>query len=265
VVGGPLIDFWTACLPNWISSQDLTLAAIASLACNYAAAVAQRYRGRIGTWLLSTAANGSDLQRLGEDELLWLTVRMAEAVRQYDPNAELVLGLAQPWGEYLGRPTSFGPAPRRHSAFAFADSLLRAGLNFAALDLELIMGVSPRGSYCRDLLDASRLLDLYALLGLPLQITLGLPSSTTADPLANQDLGTKAGRWRDGFTPEVQADWAGAFARLTLCKPAVRSVQWIQLDDAQPHFFPSCGLIDAAGKVKPALERLRQLRADHLR
>ena len=42
------------------------------------------------------------------------------------------------------------------------------------------MGVTPRGSYCRDLLETSRILDLYALLGLPLRVTLGYPSSAAA-------------------------------------------------------------------------------------
>ena len=52
----------------------------------------------------------------------------------------------------------------------------------------MVMGVTPRGSYCRDLLDASRVLDLYALLGMPLQVTLGYPSAGGADPLADPTL-----------------------------------------------------------------------------
>src|SRR5262249_58632349 len=143
--------------------------------------------------------------------------------------------------------------------------LIRSGLNLAALDLELVMGVWPRGSYCRDMLDTSRLIDLYSLLGLPLQITMGVPSGVGQDDLANAGQTVNAGRWRGPFTPQMQADWATAFGRLALCKPAVRSLLWTHLSDAEPHLFPNCGLVDAEGRGKPALVRLADLRAMHLR
>jgi len=259
VVGGPLIDFVPASLPTWLLSREASLAGIASFACTYAAAVVKRYRGRIRTWQLTAGGNASNLLSLGEEEMLWLTLRIAEAARQSDPNVELLIGLAQPWGEYLAGQV------RHHSPFVFADTLVRSGLNLACLDLEMVMSVWPRGSYCRDLLDVSRLIDLYSLLGVPLQITLGLPSAPGRDNMASPELAADAGCWRSGFTPQVQAEWAQNVGGLALCKPTVRSVQWVHLSDAEPHLFPACGLVDAAGNVKPALERLRQLRAEHLR
>jgi hypothetical protein len=256
-IGGPLIDCAADQLPSWLWGKDL--AGIASLLCDYVEGVVLRYKGRIRTWQLTAASNSDSLLDLGEEEILWLTVRIAEAARQCDPSVELLVGISQPWGEYLADQT------RNHSPFVFADTLIRSGLNLTALDLEVVMGVSPRGSYCRDLLDLSRLIDLYSLLGVPLQITLGLPSSAGADPLASPGLAVDAGVWRDGFTPEVRAQWAQAFGQLAVCKPAVRSVLWTHLSDAEPHLFPSCGLVDSAGAVKPALEQLAQLRAAHLR
>ena len=147
----------------------------------------------------------------------------------------------------------------------YADTLLRSGLNLAGLNVELVMGVSPRGTYCHDLLDISRMIDWYSLLGVPLQITLGFPSHAGKDEHASKELSVNAGRWRDGFNPLTQADWAEQFTALALCKPAVRSVLWTHLDDAQPHDFPACGLVDAIGTAKPAMARLKQLRATHLR
>ena len=73
------------------------------------------------------------------------------------------------------------------------------------------------------------------------------------------------GNWRGGHTPAAQADWAGAFAKLAICKPYVRGVQWSHWSDAQPHAFPHCGLIDENGKEKPAVKMLRDLRSTHLR
>ena len=179
VVGGPLIDFQVGQLPPWLAQRDQSLAAIASFTCRYVDAVARRYRGRIRTWQMTAAANSFTVPGLGEDEMLWLMLRIAEAIRQSDASVEVQLSLAQPWGDYLASQA------RRHSPFVFADTLMRSGLSLSGLHLEMIMGVSPRGSYCRDLLDASRLIDLYSLLGLPLHITLGLPSSPalTARPM----------------------------------------------------------------------------------
>src|SRR3989442_2829888 len=114
------------------------------------------------------------------------------------------------------------------------------------------MGVWTRGSYCRGLLDASRLIDMYTLLGVPLRITLGYPSSAENDPLADAELRVGAGRWRQGFTPEVQAQWAAQFTGLALCKPSVRAIHWAQLSDNAAHLFPNCGLSDAAGQPKPS-------------
>src|SRR5262249_40950449 len=153
---------------------------------------------------------------------------------------------------------------RTHSPFIFADTLIRAGLNLAAVDIEWIMGISPYGSYCRDMLEASRLLDLYALLGVPLQLTLGYPSADGFDANAEPALRVDAGHWHGSFTPPVQSDWAAAFASLAVCKPYVRGVSFTHFSDAEPHQFPHCGLVDAAGGPKPAFDRLQQLREQHL-
>jgi hypothetical protein len=195
---------------------------------------------------------------LGEDELLGLTYRLVDTARQVDASLELVIGLAQPWGEYMAQ------ADRTHSPYLFADTLIRSGLNLAALDLELVLAVAPRGSYCRDLLDASRLIDLYALLGVPLQVTLGYPASPAPDPDADPELRVGYGRWGAGFTPGAQADWAANFAALVLCKPSVQAANWCQLTDAGPHHFPHCGLFDAADQPRPVLGVLRELRELHL-
>ena len=42
-------------------------------------------------------------------------------------------------------------------------------------------GSGPRGNYCRDLLDVSRQLDLFGLLGVPVQVSLGYPASRAPD------------------------------------------------------------------------------------
>jgi hypothetical protein len=259
MVGGPLIDFSTARLPDWLWLWERDLSSIASFMCDYVETAVKRYVRQVTAWQLCAASNSATVLGLGEDELLWLTAKLIEAARQVDPKLELSIGIAQPWGEYMA------VEDRTHSPFIFADTLVRSGLNLAALDLELVMGVTPRGSYCRDLLETSRLLDLYTLLGTPLRVTLGYPSAGGEDEQANKEYKSGAGHWHGEVSAAAQADWAMAFAGLALCKPSIRGVQWVHLSDADAHQFPHCGLLDQAGKGKPALQRLRELRENHLR
>jgi hypothetical protein len=258
VSAGPLVDFSSANLPAWLWLWERDLPSLATFMCKYVDTAVRRYRGKIRRWQLTAASNNASVLSLTEDELLGLTYRLVETARQVDPSLDLVVGISQPWGEYMA------VEDRTHSPFIFADTLIRSGLNLSALDIELVMGVTPRGSYCRDLLETSRILDLYALLGVPLRATLGYPSADGSDPDADPELRVAAGRWHAGFNPATQAEWAESFSTLALCKPFVQGVQWAQLSDAGPHPFPHCGLVDASGTPKPATERLRDLRQKHL-
>jgi hypothetical protein len=259
VVAGPLIDFSQAMVPDWLWVWEGDLSSISSFMCDYVETVINRYRGRIRSWQLTAASNCSSVLALAEDELLWLTARLVEAARQVDSRLDIVIGISQPWGEYLTR------AERTHSPILFADTLIRSGINFSALDLELVMGVNDRGSYCRDIMDTSRILDLYSLLGMPLRVSLGYPSTPDSDPFGHPDWRATWGCWPGGFSPAVQEKWADQVVSLALCKPNVRGVQWVHLADALRHQFPHCGLFDAQGNAKPVLNKLRELREHHLR
>jgi hypothetical protein len=258
VAAGPLIDFSAAKLPDWLWLWQRDLSSIASFMCDYVETAVKRYAGVIRTWQITNATNCASLLGLGEDEYLWLTARLIEAARQIDPKLELIVGLAQPWGEYMA------VDDRTHSPFIFADTLIRSGLSLAALDLELVMGIAPRGSYCRDLLEVSRMIDLYSLLGVPLQVTMGFPSSAHPDPRADPELASPAGHWHGEFSSKTQAEWAATYVGLILCKPSVRGVNWAHCSDAAAHQFSNCGLFDAGDQPKPALQKLRELRQAHL-
>jgi hypothetical protein len=257
--GGPLIDFSAARLPDWLWLWDRDLSSIASFACSYVETVLKRYAGRIRSWELCTASNSAGLLGLGEEEFMGLTARLLEAARQVDPKLELGIGIAQPWGEYMA------VEDRTHSPLYFAETLIRYGLNLAFIELELVMGVHPRGSYCRGLLETSRLMDSYAQLGIPMRVALGYPSRKDADGQAVAELEVDAGHWGKGFHRETQAGWANVFTSLALSKSSLRAVRWIHAADSQPHQFPHCGLFDRRGNPKPVLQALRNLRESHLR
>jgi hypothetical protein len=259
VTAGPLIDFSSSQLPAWLWLYERDPASIATFMSRYVEAAVRRYRSRVRRWQLTSASNWARVLGLSEDNLMELTFRMAEAARNVDPALEVVVGISQPWGEYMAA------RDQTYSPFIFADNLIRTGLNLSGLNLEIVMGVQGRGSYCRDLLETSRLLDLYALLGVPLHVTLAYPASRDVDADADPELSTGAGWWRAGFTPEAQADWSAAFAELALCKPFVQTVQWAHYCDRDAHLFPHCGLLDREGRARPSLASLRKLRTDHVR
>jgi hypothetical protein len=259
VSAGPLIDFSTNGLPDYVLKLRGEPLSFKSLMCDYVETVVSRYRGKVSRWLITAGANGSDVLSIGEEDLIRLTAMAADAAWQIDSSLQLVFGLSQPWGDYLAR-SGF-----EYSPFVFADTLLRSGLPFAGVEVEWYLGTSPRGSYCRDLLGASQVLDLFGVLGVPVQVSLGYPSAAGPDAQSDPaEAVAGGGRWRDA-TAGAQADWAAAFASLALCKSYVSGVFWDHLTDATPHRVPHGGLIDARGQLKPAFDRLRALRETHLK
>jgi hypothetical protein len=259
VFAGPLIDFSEAGLPDYVRRLGSDPVTLKSLMCDYVETVANRYRGKVSRWLITTGASGSTGIGLSEEDLIRLTAMAADAAWQIDSNLQLAFGISQPWGDYLAG------GGHEYSPFVYADTLLRAGLPFCGIDLEWFFGTSPRGTYCRDVLEASRLLDLFGLLGVQVQVSMSYPSSVQSAAKAHAaEIVADAGVWRD-FTPLVQADWAEEFASLAVCKSFVSGVTWEHLSDADPHRFPNAGLVDALGAIKPAFDRLRSLREAHLK
>lgn len=259
VTAGPLIDFSPMGLPDWLKVWENDLPSIASFMCDYIETVITRYKSRIRRWVVSTGSNLVRMLHLSEEDLIRLTARLAEAAWGIDSGLEVVVGLAQPWGEYLAT------GQQNYSPFVFADTLLWAQLPFASFELEWHMAVSPQGSYCRDRLDASRLLDMFGLLGVPIQVSLSYPSAEGHEP--NADATAMAGRngnWH-GISPQAQADWAEAFASLAVCKTHVCGVYWNHFSDRLPHSIPHGGLVAGEDIEKPALARLAALKDAHLR
>jgi hypothetical protein len=258
LTAGPLLDFSSFGLPEWLRPWEGDLPSLASFMCDYIETVLTRYKSRIRRWLICSSTNCSRVLGLGEDDLIRLTARLAEAAWGIDSGLEVVVGLSQPWGDYrAGGDFNYSP-------FVFADTLLRAGLPFAAFELEWFMGTWPRGSYCRDRLEASRLLDMFGMLGVPMQVSLSYPSVLGVDRNANDEQNAgRNGNWHD-VSPQSQASWAKAFAEVALCKTHISGVYWNNFHDGQLHLLPNCGLVDAEGVAKPALDILPSVKS-HVR
>ena len=258
ITGGPVIDITPGMLPDWAVGWRGDLPTLAAFMCDFLETVIARYKADVRRWVVCGGFNHADGLGLSDDDRLRLAARLFEAAAQIGPDLDLVVSVAQPWGDYLaGEDQTISP-------LAFADDLVRAGLRINGIEVELRHAIAPRGSHPRDLLDASRLLDLFGLLGLPVEVVLSCPAGAS-DPLAaahQQRLWEPA--WRQPPSPESQATWGTMFAALALCKPQVRAVTWDHWSDAEPHLTPCGGLLDAAGQPRPLLDRLRALRVNFL-
>jgi hypothetical protein len=256
---GPIIDLAPGMLPAWAAGWQADLPALAAFMCDYLETAVSRYKNEVRRWIICAGFNNTDALGLVDDDRLRLAYRLFEAAAQVDSSLELILSVAQPWGEYLAS------ADQTISPMTFPDDLVRAGVRLSAVELELRIGARPRGSLPHDLLDTARLLDTFGMLGPPLEIALSLPTSSEPDSNA-KDHGQEVWRhgWRAGPSVEGQAEWGASFAALALCWPKVRTVTWDHWSDAEPHFVPHGGLLDENGRPRPLLARLRALRNEHL-
>ncbi|NBR04435.1 MAG: hypothetical protein EBT92_01540 [Planctomycetes bacterium] len=255
VIGGPVIQITKESLPEWLASSTSTASQYATAMARFLDTVIRRYEGKIHRWIICSGLNVATEPAFGDETYFRIACKLAEIAKQIHSSLEIIIGVTQPWGEYTAT------KKRAFSPFIFTDNLCRAGLNLAAIDIEIVMGSSPNGSFCRDMLETSRLLDLYAVLGMPLTITLGYPSIKNQDELGDYEFGN----WKGSKTPATQADWAESFTSLALSKRYIQSIHWAEIADDPSSDFPNCGLFDKDWVQKPAFAHMEKIRKTHLR
>jgi hypothetical protein len=250
VSGGPLLDLSADGLPEWVGSWGSDLPNLQSLVCDFVETAVGRYGGRIRNWNVCTRANTGGALGLSEESRLWLVARALEVVRQVDDEVQVMIQVAQPWGEYQAR------GAHRLAPLQFVDALLRAGIGLSAVDLEIVVGYRSGGSAPRDLLEVSRLLDFWSLLGIPLYVTLASPSQAQSDdPLAVPGIEVDKGRWKQEWSESAQADWVDGLLPVLMAKQSVVGIFWRQLSDGVRHEFPHAGLMRPDGSLKPAFAK----------
>jgi len=258
VCAGPLLRLDALGLPDWLYLWEGDFSNLQSFASDFVEAVATRYRGKVQAWHAAARINVGDALSLNEEQKLRLAVRAIEIIRDIDPATPLVVRFDQPWAEYMSRTTP------DLSPLHFADSLVRAGLQVSGIGLEINMGYYPGGSYLRDRLEVSRLIDLWSCLGLPLQLMIAVPSGQQVSQPAKGRPLPAPDAFPGGWSPENQAAWIKHFFPLFFAKPAVQGIFWNQLRDLEAAEFPFAGLVDAGGAVKPAFAALAGLRRKFL-
>jgi hypothetical protein len=254
---GPLVNFRRGGLPKWMVLLGEGFEGVLEAACAHAEETVNRYRGRVQLWNCATGLNVPGEMSWTDEEVLRMAVALIQTVRRGDPRTPVLLTIDQPWSETL-RDSADGISPLH-----FADALIRAELGLSGLGLELNLNSWPDGSLPRDLVEISRLVDRWAMLGLPLMVLLTMPTEAGADPRCPAERETVS-RWSSPLAGAAEPQWAEAVVRLLVAKQAVHAVVYNQATDQLPHEFPHGGLWNLEGKAKPLLGKLAVLRQQFL-
>ena len=255
---GPLLDFRPRALPDWIWLWEGDFDTLLGLVVDFVRQAVTRYRGKVPLWHLIHRPACNEFLGLSEEEQIRIAARAIQVARQADPAAQFTIGVERPWAEWMGNTTyQLGP-------LHLADYLVRADLGLAGIVLEIAPGYSSPGSHIRDLFDFSRLLDLYALLNLPLHIWFAFPSSSRPDPQADPTVRVESDQWPAPPDETTQAAWSAKWIALAVAKPFVRSVTWLQPSDATPHLYPHAGLFRPDQTPKPLFSWMKSFRREIL-
>ncbi len=255
---GPLVDFRGATIPDWLSLFEGDFETLQGLILDYVAQVVTRYRGKVAHWRLFQRAGLSDALGLSEEEQIRIATQIARTTRQIDASAGLSLGVDRPWAEWLSAgDVQLGP-------LHLADYLVRAQLGISAVAVEIAPGYTSPGSRVRDMLEFSKLLDLYALINVPLHIEFAFPSAAGPDATADPKVEVEPSQWESGLDENEQLDWASRWVTLAASKPFVRTITWLDAADAAPKLYPHSGLFRPDGTAKPIYEWLKVFRKEIL-
>jgi hypothetical protein len=255
VCAGPLVQPDSRGLPDWVYLWEDDFDALMAAASQFVQAAVGRYRGKVDLWLCAARVNTAEVLALSEEERLRMAAAVVQLVRALDPGALAVISIDQPWGEYMSRrEVDFPP-------LQFADALVRAGLDLKALMLEMNLGSFRGSTLPRSPLEFGRQLEYWSMLGLPLLVSLNVPSASGEDVSAQRRDVLSAGVW----SPLGQQNWIARYAPLMLAKPSVQGVFWNQTCDYRPHEFPHAGLFDPQQHAKPALKTLASIRHAYLK
>jgi hypothetical protein len=255
VCGGPLLRLDRARLPDWLGGDFEQLQ---FRAARHVASVVRRYQGQVQIWHAAARMNVSGAVPLSEEQKLRLAVTAIEAAVQADPETPILVSFDQPWGEYLAA------VDADLSALDFADALVRADLGLAAVGLEINLGYWPGGTLPRDILEILRQIDRWAELGVPLVVSLTVPSGNGADPQAHSPAQPIPSTANEDLTADSQRAAVERLLSVLLANPRVNGLIWSQLTDARPHDFAHGGLFDAEDRPKPVAAALSALRRNHL-
>jgi hypothetical protein len=252
MVAGPLVDLGEGEVPEWLFIYEHDFETLRDLAFEFVRSLVSRYRRVVKVWNVVTGLHAAGGFGLTLDQMIELTRLLVGQVKAVLPAARAIVGVRQPFGEYLASTEDASVSSQATSPMMYAEMVSQSGVQVDGFGVELVMGAGRQGRYCRDLFQISAMLDRFANLGKPLFVT------ATACPDAGGD---EAGRWHEPWSPQLQARWLRDVMRLCLSKPYVENVAWADLADGNESVMPGSGLLDDLFKPKPAWDAVQEVRS----
>ncbi|MEM6776246.1 MAG: glycoside hydrolase family 10 [Planctomycetota bacterium] len=262
VIGGPLVDYQTGLLPDWLTLLEGDFDKLVSTMNQFVEGTVNQFRSRVNLWNAATSLNTAGPLGLDDEQIMRLSVGVLQTVRRCDPNTPVIMSLDQPCGEYLAKDQN-GISPLH-----FADALLRSGLGLAGIGLNFRFGYDGGSTHPRSAIEFAQLIDRWATLGMPLLVQLSVAGSPgndsrsrlpyrpmSLDPSLNGDPSTWA---------QFQCEFAKPLVETLLAKQIVHAIVWEDWSDASPHLCAHAGLHDIQGQPRPMLGYLRKVRDEML-
>jgi hypothetical protein len=250
VVAGPVLDFASSALPDWLGIWQHDYDTIREFAYEHAKRVVTRYRRTVTRWSAVSGLNLNDGFSFSTDQMIELTRLSVLLIRKLHPAAKVMVEIDQPFGEHgTTNPESIDP-------MVYAEIALDTGVAVDAFGLRLRFGGGGDDAQpVRDLMQLADVIDEFASLDRPLHITaLGAPAGATT---------STDGAWRGEWTPGHQAEWLDRALAICAAHPSVKSIAWHTLCDQPTRTGPCAngGLLDAKDHARPALETIVDRRA----
>lgn len=257
VTTGPVINFFPQHVPQRLQAFRGDFAAITQAVRQYTEFIVKRFRSRVNTWIATARSNTYFPLGLTALQQLELTALIIRWIREFQPTAEIITSIDQPWGEgVLNAPIgASGGNVEVLPPMTCAEILLRSHLPLSGLQLEFNIGYLHRSSYDRPAVCWSRLMDQWSSLNVPLYLTFRVPSASTPDPQATIPTHPI---WKE-WSSRQQAVWASQILPLLLAKPYVYGIEWAVFRDYRPHDYPHAGLISVDGKIKRTQKILAEI------
>jgi endo-1,4-beta-xylanase len=245
--GHPLWWGHQAGIPDWLKGADW--AAAQKHCARVVSRSVERYRNRINIWdIINEAHDWANGLNLTHEQEVEITKVCADAARQKNPDAKLIVNNCCPFGEYAaeGR-VHLGPVyDKVFTPLSYLDAVMKANVDFDIVGVQIYFPA-------RDMLSISKLLDEYARFGKPVNITeLGVRTITAS---RRDELPTT--EWHMPWCEKVQADWVEWFYTMCYARPEITAITWWDFKD--PAFIPTSGYLREDETPRESFFRLKAL------
>jgi hypothetical protein len=139
VVAGPVIDFRQRCVPEWLYVWENDYDTLREFVYEHLKNLVTRYRRTIGRWIVLGGIHANDNFHFSFDEMMDLTRICVLVVRKLHPQAQVVLEITHPWGEYHTKNRRSLPP------MLYADMVSQAGITVDGFSLRVKMGQAATG------------------------------------------------------------------------------------------------------------------------